>query len=132
MRLQSSGTAAQATKSALYNNMIVLEATSDEDAKTLVHGMKWMVARMAFNLIVGNLNISCELLRPEQQQYELPETASAVSNGNGADEESMGPRRLPIRRTKVMNDITLHMIDRVLEKSNRYTQPKVGEPIPFK
>ena len=95
-------------------NMIVLEATSDEAATMLVLGMKWMIARLAFNLIVGNTSISCELYRPDQPAEDRGASA-------GADEDSMGPCRPPIvRKTTVMNDITFHMLGKAAEKAKQY------------
>jgi len=107
---------------------IVFQATSESAVKTFVLGMKWMIARLAFNLVVGNLSISCELLRPEQREQAQPKTNPQkkgeehnVRSSASGDEESMGPRtsisRFPVvRRTKVMNDIAFHLADKALEK----------------
>ena len=40
----------------------VFEADSEDSAIRFVHGMRWVVARLSFNLIIGNLGVSCELL----------------------------------------------------------------------
>ena len=40
----------------------VFEAKSEEDAKRFVHGLRWSIARLSFNLVIGNLDVSCELL----------------------------------------------------------------------
>jgi len=44
------------------NRQFVLEARSEEESKRFVYGIRWAVARLAFNLIIGNPMIACELL----------------------------------------------------------------------
>jgi hypothetical protein len=40
----------------------IFEAATEEDAFRFVRGIRWVVARLAFNLVIGNLDVSCELL----------------------------------------------------------------------
>jgi hypothetical protein len=40
----------------------VFEANSEQDAAWFVHGMRWVIARFSFNLVIGNVDVSCELL----------------------------------------------------------------------
>ena len=40
----------------------VFEARDETEALQFVHGMRWLIARLAFNLIIGNVSVSCELL----------------------------------------------------------------------
>ncbi|KAG7351989.1 hypothetical protein IV203_008037 [Nitzschia inconspicua] len=40
----------------------ILEARSEEDAFRFVRGIRWVVSRLAFNLVIGNVDVSCELL----------------------------------------------------------------------
>lgn len=44
------------------NEEVVLELRSEQDAYRFVHGMRWIIARLSFNLIIGNLSVSCEML----------------------------------------------------------------------
>ena len=53
----------------------VLEAPDEEAAARFVHGMRWLIARLSFNLIIGNASVSCELLEsveapPDEMQEE--------------------------------------------------------------
>ena len=40
----------------------IFEAKSEEDAYRFVRGIRWVVSRLAFNLVIGNIDVSCELL----------------------------------------------------------------------
>jgi hypothetical protein len=40
----------------------IFEAATEEDAWNFLRGMRWVVARLAYNLVIGNLEVSCELL----------------------------------------------------------------------
>jgi hypothetical protein len=40
----------------------IFEARSEEDAYRFVRGVRWLVSRLAFNLVIGNVDVSCELL----------------------------------------------------------------------
>jgi hypothetical protein len=40
----------------------IFEAATDDDAWRFIRGLRWVVARLAFNLAIGNLDVSCELL----------------------------------------------------------------------
>ncbi|KAL7569878.1 hypothetical protein ACA910_008545 [Epithemia clementina (nom. ined.)] len=42
----------------------VFEAPNEEAAARFVHGMRWLIARLSFNLIIGNASVSSELLEP--------------------------------------------------------------------
>ena len=42
--------------------LFIFEATSEEDAYRFVRGIRWVVSRLAFNLVIGNVDVSCELL----------------------------------------------------------------------
>jgi hypothetical protein len=89
------------------------------DTKTLLLGIKRMIARLVFKLLVGNWSILCEMLRLSQLQLQIPPETSVVL---GATMTSMGPRRLQmIRRAKAAdeNDMTFRLVDRVLKHSSR-------------
>ena len=40
----------------------VFEANSEDEAWRFVHGLRWVIARLTFNLVIGNVDVSCELL----------------------------------------------------------------------
>lgn len=70
----------------------VFEAKNEEDAVRIVHGMRWLIARLSFNLIIGNVNVSCELL----------------DVGNKAFKQRVGESN----RAMAMNDLTNHLVDK--------------------
>ena len=70
----------------------VFEAKKEEDAVRMVHGMRWLIARLSFNLIIGNVNVSCELL----------------DVGRKAFKQRVGE----FNRAKAMNDLANHLVDK--------------------
>jgi len=40
----------------------IFEAGTEEDAVRLVRGLRSAIARLSYNLVIGNLDVSCELL----------------------------------------------------------------------
>lgn len=70
----------------------VFEAKDEEDAVRIVHGMRWLIARLSFNLIIGNVNVSCELLDVGRKAFK-----QRVGDSN---------------RAKAMNDLTNHLVDK--------------------
>ncbi|KAL3917435.1 MAG: hypothetical protein SGILL_004715 [Bacillariaceae sp.] len=40
----------------------IFEARSEDDAFRFVRGIRWVISRLAFNLVIGNVDVSCELL----------------------------------------------------------------------
>eukprot|EP00544_Gedaniella_sp_CCMP2646_P011698 CAMPEP_0202480194 /NCGR_PEP_ID=MMETSP1361-20130828/283_1 /ASSEMBLY_ACC=CAM_ASM_000849 /TAXON_ID=210615 /ORGANISM="Staurosira complex sp., Strain CCMP2646" /LENGTH=579 /DNA_ID=CAMNT_0049107609 /DNA_START=109 /DNA_END=1848 /DNA_ORIENTATION=- len=76
---------------------VVFEASSDSDAKRFIHGLKWVVARLSFNLVVGNPLVSCELLSVGGSQSPQTPMEEAVWS-------------------KAMNDVTNHLVDKSLTK----------------
>lgn len=79
----------------------VFELKDEVSALHFVHGMRWLVARLAFNLIIGNVNVSCELL-----QLGDCSIATKASLSRGAVLES----RLP----SAMNNLSNHLVDKTL------------------
>jgi hypothetical protein len=78
----------------LHNSFdeLVLEASSPEDSRRFMHGLRWVVARLTFNLIIGNPEVSCELL-------ELRET----------------PHNGPLAEmNKAMNDVTNQLVEKAV------------------
>lgn len=80
----------------------VFEAKSEADALHFVHGMRWIIARLAFNLIIGNVSVSCELL-------DVGEKAMID------DRYGMFPRSVneETRWVVAMNEATTHLVQGV-------------------
>jgi hypothetical protein len=79
-------------------NEFVFEAESEQDAFRFVHGMKWVIARLTFNLVIGNLDVSCELV-------DLGLVKSSVlSSTRSILEEAEAAR--------AMDDVTVQMVDK--------------------
>jgi hypothetical protein len=76
----------------------IFEAMDEGVAYRFVHGMRWIVARLAFNLIIGNLNVSCELLD--------------VDGDEGVSPEALEKQLL----MKAMNDVTNHLVNKSVQK----------------
>ena len=76
-------------------NDLVLEANSEDDANCFVHGMRWIVARLAFNLIIGNMEVSCELLDVSRQKNDRPK--------NPLEE---------VRWSRAMNDVANSLVEK--------------------
>merc|ERR1712050_16708 len=85
----------------------VFETRNEEGADRFVEGMRWVVARMSFNLVAGNLSVCCELL--DVGFYD-----------QGDDDETNLIPTLPIATspkeeanwTSAMNDVTNNMVDK--------------------
>jgi hypothetical protein len=45
----------------IQGRKFVFEANSEQDAAWFVHGMRWVIAQFSFNLVIGNVDVSCEL-----------------------------------------------------------------------
>jgi hypothetical protein len=76
----------------------VFEAMDEGVAYRFVHGMRWIVARLSFNLIIGNLNVSCELLDTYGDDSDIP--------------EALKKQML----MKAMNDATNHLVNKSVTK----------------
>lgn len=78
----------------LHNSFedLVLEAAGPEVAKIFIHGLRWVVARLAFNLIIGNRDVSCELLDVYDSKPNSPYS----------------------ERSKAMNDATNQLVEKSL------------------
>jgi len=70
------------------------ESTDEQGAIRFVHGIRWVVARLTFNLIIGNLTGSCELL-------DVPKLDNKMDGSDGL---------LP--QSKAMNDVANHLVDK--------------------
>ena len=70
----------------------VFEANNEDEAVRIVHGMRWLIARLSFNLIIGNVNVSCELLDVGRKAFK-----QRVGESN---------------RAKAMDDLTNHLVNK--------------------
>ena len=67
----------------LHNGGIILfEAKDESQQQSFIHGLRWVVARLAFNLIVGNSQICTELglLGEEAHDEEVDEVCDQITN----------------------------------------------------
>jgi hypothetical protein len=80
-------------------NEFVFEAESEQEAFRFVHGMKWVIARLTFNLVIGNLDVSCELV-----DVGLVKSSDLSSSTRSILEEAEAAR--------AMDDVTVQMVDK--------------------
>jgi hypothetical protein len=79
----------------------VFEARSEDEALRFVHGMRWIIARLSFNLLIGNIGVSCELL-----DVDRPENADDGDKGKFPT-----TRKQEAQWTMAMNDVTSYLVD---------------------
>lgn len=79
----------------------VFEASSDTEARRIIHGLRWVVARLAFNLIIGNQDVSCELL-----------TVDAGKPGPSGERGSPQSPLEEIALSRAMDDVTNLLVDK--------------------
>lgn len=58
---------------------LVLEANTPDITKRVIHGLRWIVARLTFNLIIGNRFVTGELLE-FQDEVETGEELKAMND----------------------------------------------------
>ena len=77
----------------------VFETRDEATALQFVHGMRWVIARFTFNLVIGNLNVSSGLLDVDEdvdaKESSLPAT-----------------RRQQVRWSRAMNDATNSLVEK--------------------
>jgi hypothetical protein len=78
----------------------VFEAMDEKAALRFVHGMRWVVARLAFNLIIGNMDVSCELLDVGRHEDSKEKTRIPQSPAEEA------------KWSTAMNSLTNHLVDK--------------------
>ena len=87
-----------------HSSDIVLEARSEDSALHFIHGMRWVIARLSFNLIIGNLGSSCELLDVKMDSGDILD-----------DDRSFPATPTEEKRwNRAMNDVANQMIDTTL------------------
>ena len=79
----------------------VFEAESEDEAFRFIHGMKWMIARFSFNLILGNVDVSCEVL-----DVGHVKARSDINSPKSLLEEA--------EAAKAVDDVTMQMLDRCI------------------
>lgn len=80
----------------------IFEAAAEEDAWNFVRGVQWVVSRLAFNLVIGNLDVSCELL-----DFDLEE-----------DPANRSPRSaMEFDWSRAMDDVADRLVDKTLSSS---------------
>lgn len=77
----------------------ILEARSEEDAFRFVRGIRWVVSRLAFNLVIGNVDVSCELL--DLGLIESPAVARPSS-------------LMEFDWSRAMDDVADHLVEKTL------------------
>lgn len=70
----------------------LFEAESQYEARNVVHGLRWVVARLTFNIIVGNVNVVAEML--------------SLVDGDGPNELS----------EEVLHDVSAQLVKKSLNK----------------
>ncbi len=49
-------------------NVQLFEANNEIEARRFIHGLRWIEARLTFNIIVGNISVCSEMLSVSKQQ----------------------------------------------------------------
>jgi hypothetical protein len=80
----------------------VFEASSDTEAWRIIHGLRWVVARLAFNLVIGNQDVSCELLSVDAGGKLVP------SGERGSPQSPLDE----IALSRAMDDVTNLLVDK--------------------
>ena len=89
------------------NDRLIFEGASQDDAGRMVRGLRLVVARMARNLVIGNMEIGCELL-------DLVD--GNVSSERPKDSSSMSPRSaMEFDWSRVMDDATEKLVGSALQ-----------------
>jgi hypothetical protein len=58
----------------------VLEMLNSKEAKRFTHGLQWVVARLSFNMIIGNPIVTSELLDVISLKEESSRAMNVVTN----------------------------------------------------
>jgi hypothetical protein len=83
----------------------VFEMRSERDTYRFTHGMRWVIARLSFNLIIGNLGVSCELLNVAEKDHQF--NSEGLSLYEPEFPTTVG---VEAKWTRAMNDVTCLMV----------------------
>ncbi|MGK3750626.1 MAG: hypothetical protein ACI8RD_002926 [Bacillariaceae sp.] len=78
----------------------IFEAGTEEDALRFVRGVRWVVARLAYNLVIGNLDVSCELLELGLMDARSPRSTL-----------------MEFDWSRAMDDVTEHLVEKTLSST---------------
>ena len=78
----------------------IFEAGTEEDALRFVRGVRWIVARLAYNLVIGNLDVSCELLELGIMDARSPRSTL-----------------MEFDWSRAMDDVTEHLVEKTLSST---------------
>jgi hypothetical protein len=78
----------------------IFEAGTEEDALRFVRGVRWVVARLAYNLVIGNLDVSCELLELGLMDARSPRSTL-----------------MDFDWSRAMDDVTEHLVEKTLSST---------------
>ena len=81
--------------------IVMFEAKDEGDQKSFIHGIRWLIARLAFNLIVGNRKVCNKLL-----------------NYQGAAEAQGGPVGEDDRNV-IMDSVNNRLVERSVKSTQR-------------
>lgn len=84
-------------------NIYLFEAKDDVEAKLFIHGLRWISARLVFNLLTGNRTVCSEML------------PMSMHNASSCQ----------VLSTEVMRSVTDHLVDKSL---NRLSERSVKKP----
>eukprot|EP00980_Cylindrotheca_fusiformis_P026084 scaffold15311_cov136-Cylindrotheca_fusiformis.AAC.6 len=92
-------------------NEYFFQAASEPETIRFVHGMKWVIARLAFNLVIGNLDVSSELVEVVGSHNNSSANGATATTAN--DNYTI-PRSIleEAQAAKAMDDVTFQMIDK--------------------
>jgi hypothetical protein len=69
------------------NETFIFEASTEDGAVRFIQGLRWVIARLAFNIIIGNPGVSCELLDVEEisgvQTRAMNDLTTYLTNDHG-------------------------------------------------
>lgn len=82
------------------NGVVLFEAETESDARQVIHGLRWIVARLSFNLIMGNRTVVAEML-------------PMLIQDDSENVDEFGNDTLPDR---LMGDVTNQLVEKSLSR----------------
>jgi len=78
--------------------ILLFEASDAAEAKKVVHGFRWIVARLSFNLIIGNRDVCAELLPVPRRKKTTREQNNMMLT------------------SEIMNDVTNQLVEKSFKR----------------